>query len=509
LVTMLFLLTFGRYSDCSHLSVTFMLSSTRAEDQKIIDAAERCKSARKKNPALDKTKNGPSFCLGLLEQARKNYPEAIEAFNTAIERCTDHGLAYYNLGRIHENLLHFEESICAYRASSKIDDTRLNATIRLVPLLLRHSNASYSNEAFEICNLYLKDFPNSLPVMELLGASYHKLRKFQKALRVYEETVSVSGGLLSSMLNAASAADAAGNFKLAEEYYQQAILGKGSSDPNAWTKYGCFLKYRGRKIEAINAFRKTLELDPSEIASETSYAVVQLASLTGGLPRETMSISYIRELFNGYANKFDEDLCINLQYKGHEHIASEVKKLVEFSGEQFDEIIDIGCGTGLCGPLLRPLCKSLVGIDISEQMLFQAKNRHCYDDLELREVVEYLGDLKPLTVDAIVAADVFIYIGDLDACFAAAAKALKSGTGALVFTVEELIERLTFNLDSRRDYYLLSCGRFGHSRSYIYRLAARYGFSVKKCDEQVLRTQNGSPVKSLTVCLLKEQPHNG
>ena len=217
-----------------------------------------------------------------------------------------------------------------------------------------------------------------------------------------------------------------------------------------------------------------------------------------------MCISYVRELFNGYANKFDDDLCNNLQYKGHEQVAMEIKKINSIMGRKLETIVDLGCGTGLCGLLLKPYCHQLIGVDISEQMLHQAQRRFCYDKLELRESVEFLLDQKPSSIDGIVASDVFIYIGDLDDLFSAASIALKSGTGVLVFTVEELLERLTFNLDSRRDYYLLPCGRFGHSRSYIYRLAARYGFSVKRCAEDVLRTQNGSPVKSLTVSLRKE-----
>lgn len=503
---LLLLILFGERCLCIHLTSLFMLAIKGDDqycDQKVLDAVSRCKSARARNPSLDQSPSGPSFCLGLLEQGRKRYDQAIDAFSIVIDRCPDHGLAYYNIGSIYERLLQFDKSITAFRASARIAETRLKATVRLIPLLLRHPNVSCSHESLNLCSEYLQDHPNTLPVMELQAASHHKLGNYQKALKIYEETVTISNSSLKALLNAASAADCAGNAILAEKYYKQALRNY-TTDSNAWTKYGCFLKYQGRENDAIHALRKAVELDPSEKASETSYAIIQLASLTGGLPRETMSISYVRELFNGYANKFDDELCNNLQYKGHEQVAMEIQKINDIRGEKLGTIIDLGCGTGLCGLLLKPHCQHLIGIDISEQMLYQAQHRCSYNRLELRESVEFLVEQKPSSIDGIVASDVFIYIGDLDDLFSAAAKALKSGTGVLVFTVEELTERLTFNLDSRRDYYLLPCGRFGHSKSYIYRLAARYGFSVKRCTEDILRTQNGSPVKSLTVSLLKE-----
>ena len=68
-----------------------------------------------------------------------------------------------------------------------------------------------------------------------------------------------------------------------------------------------------RTTEAIQALRKAIELDPDELASETGYATVQLASLVGGLPRRTMNNLYVRDLFNGYADRFDSELCNTLR----------------------------------------------------------------------------------------------------------------------------------------------------------------------------------------------------
>lgn len=103
-------------------------------------------------------------------------------------------------------------------------------------------------------------------------------------------------------------------------------------------------------------------------------------------------------------------------------------------------IIDFGCGTGLVGPLVRALTENLVGVDISENMLAKAAERKVYDMVVKSDGVTYLDQVAAggESVDVIVAADVFIYIGDLDRVFAAASGAL-TPTGSLVFTVEELL----------------------------------------------------------------------
>ena len=37
------------------------------------------------------------------------------------------------------------------------------------------------------------------------------------------------------------------------------------------------------------------------------------------------------------------------------------------------DVLDIGCGTGLCGPLLRPIAVSLCGVDLSAGMIEKAR----------------------------------------------------------------------------------------------------------------------------------------
>ena len=50
---------------------------------------------------------------------------------------------------------------------------------------------------------------------------------------------------------------------------------------------------------------------------------------------------------------------------------------------------------------------------------------------------------------------------------------------------------------------LLSAGRFGHTASYVRAAAGESGFAVEAATRDVLRTQNGAPVASITFTLRK------
>lgn len=52
--------------------------------------------------------------------------------------------------------------------------------------------------------------------------------------------------------------------------------------------------------------------------------------------------------------------------------------------------VDLGCGTGLMGPLLRPHTQQLAGVDLSAGMVQKARERGCYDELAVDELVQFL-----------------------------------------------------------------------------------------------------------------------
>jgi predicted TPR repeat methyltransferase len=155
------------------------------------------------------------------------------------------------------------------------------------------------------------------------------------------------------------------------------------------------------------------------------------------------------------------------------------------------DVLDAGCGTGLCGPLVAPYARRLTGVDLSERMLAQARARDVYDELVKGELTAYLGE-SAAAFDVIVSADTLVYFGPLEAVVAAAGSALRPG-GRLIFTVEELV-------GAERDpgYTITPSGRYCHSREYLERVLIDESLEPEVASAE-LRLEAGDPVPGLVV----------
>ena len=225
-------------------------------------------------------------------------------------------------------------------------------------------------------------------------------------------------------------------------------------------------------------------------------AVVEhtLASISGESVPDRASDDYVRITFDRYAASFDESLA-RLEYKAPRLVADEVKAFA--AGKTLD-ILDIGCGTGLCGPLLKPFARTLVGVDLSRAMLVRARQREVYDELVEAELTAYLGRTDA-RFDAIVCVDTLVYFGSIDEALATARKKLRNG-GCLVFTVERHAPEV-----SEEDYRLQHHGRYSHSDAYLSEAVAAAGLDLDRLEHIVPRTESGEAVAgALVVARMRE-----
>jgi predicted TPR repeat methyltransferase len=153
-------------------------------------------------------------------------------------------------------------------------------------------------------------------------------------------------------------------------------------------------------------------------------------------------------------------------------------------------IVDLGCGTGLSGAALRPLAGSLVGVDISEKMIAKASERGVYDQLVHGEVVDFLST-APDRWDLITAADVLVYMGDLNPLFAAA-RAAQAGAGLFALSVEA---------HDGSGYVIRPSRRFAHSLGYLRGCAARHGFAERCAVSVTVRSERGRSVDGFLMVL--------
>ncbi|MEO9080415.1 MAG: methyltransferase, partial [Rhodanobacter sp.] len=224
-----------------------------------------------------------------------------------------------------------------------------------------------------------------------------------------------------------------------------------------------------------------------------------LAACGGEPPPPQADEAYVRTVFDAFAASFDEQLIKNLDYRAPEALVAALTARLEAPRAALD-VLDGGCGTGLCGPLIRPYARRLVGVDLSGGMLEKATQRGGYDELVEAELVAWLR-ADSSGWDIVLSADTLIYFGELVPVLSSAHAALRPG-GWLAFTVEVL--------ETEEDRFeLSSSGRYRHSRTCVERGLATAGFRESVIAEESLRKELGKQVAGWVVLARKNGPVTG
>jgi predicted TPR repeat methyltransferase len=265
----------------------------------------------------------------------------------------------------------------------------------------------------------------------------------------------------------------------AMEVYRK-IAGAAGDNPAAVTERAFhLLSGFGQHEAAIRVARFRLAQEPDDPMQRYLLAAVK------GEKISQAPADYLRAYFDRFADNFDNQLTKVLDYD----VPAALHALIAPANRHFRHILDLGCGTGLAAPLLAPLGDRLSGVDISSGMLARAAERRLYNDLIEADVVDYLAS-APGAFDLILAADLLIYIGDVEALVAGVASALQPG-GLFAFSIETTDEL---------DYRLLPSGRFAHHPGYIDRMTVR-DFSPCHVQQARIRLEANKPVAGMLFVL--------
>src|SRR6266478_59928 len=183
----------------------------------------------------------------------------------------------------------------------------------------------------------------------------------------------------------------------------------------------------GEIDKAVNIFEEWLEEEPGN-----SIARHMLAACTGRDVPDRASDGFIEATFDSFASSFEAKLQ-RLSYRAPALIGAMLEDCGLERSHSLD-VLDAGCGTGLCGAIVAPFARRLVGVDLSHGMLAHAKEKNVYHVLMKAELTEYLRNHSE-AFDLIVSADTLVYFGDLNGIIAALAGALRPN-GLVVFTLE-------------------------------------------------------------------------
>lgn len=512
-----------------------------AKENKFSEARTKIESAIALNPHHAPYYNN----LGNILQKLNCHNEAILAYQQAIQLQPDYPIAYNNLGNCYAKLSKFDEAEKAYRHAILLKSDYADALCNLGILYVQlkediqaikylkkalSSNPNFLNAINQLADCYLRNehygdaenlFLKSLEydsqnihAIYCLGVAYYKQQAFEKAKNEFEKVLlldykyqDVNQYLANTLLEMSD------HEKAMHYFFRQLEL-----NPLFETLYnlGVLFSMKERHEDALHYFHEALKIHPNDFSTYLNCGNIFLKTnnlekaifnyqnaakirpddpethhillaLTQEKTPDNAPKAYVSHLFDQYAPYYEKHLIECLRYEVPKKIFEMIQRECTFLENHQWEIVDAGCGTGLCGELFKPFSKKLIGIDLSEKMIAIATEKKIYDELIVDDITTALNQFSHQNL--IIAADVFTYIGDLNAIFLAAKKALASN-GFFIFTAEKT---------HQKNFLLQSSIRFAHNQSYLESLIEHYEFECICFENVILRKQKNESVEGYLV----------
>lgn len=390
------------------------------------------------NPGL-----APAYSqLGQVYLHLGEYQEAAKHFEQRLALDPDNADVFYDLGIAYLNDQHSEKAIKAFEQALRFNTTHSDCNHYLATAYLHEGDPEKAINYF-YRQLEIDALPESIYNIGVM--LMHKERN-QEACQYLERAAELDPAYLPTFLN-----------------------------------LGALYLKRNRIEDAIRNYQAAANLKPDDPEIQHILAAISQEATPEAAPKE-----YLQHLFDQYATYYDKHLTECLHYTVPEKI---YQTFFEETGitEPSLNILDLGCGTGLCACYFKPIAKQLIGVDLSEKMIDIARSKKRYDTLAVQDIRDALD--QHTEQDLILAADVFTYIGDLDSTFQKVHTALKPG-GYFIFSVES---------SATEPYVLQQSIRYAHSRRYLESLLAEHKFNTLRFDNLTLRQQKKQPVEGYLV----------
>lgn len=383
---------------------------------------------------------------GVLAHQQGRSDDGLALVERSLALVPDRADWHNNLGILLQSVGRLDAAIDAYERAIAIDPSHANAYSNLGVLLRATGKPSEAEAAYRTA---IQLDPDHIDAYTNLGILLGGLKRTEEAAACYSKVITLRP-----------------KHKEARKLLALAHCSLGEID------------------EAVTIFKEWLEEEP-----ESPIALHMLAACTGREVPARASNGFVETTFDSFAASFEAKLE-RLSYRAPALIAAALQESGVEPAKRLD-VLDAGCGTGLCGALVAPYARRLTGVDLSEGMLAQARGKNVYDELAKTELTDYLRTTRE-AFDLIVSADALVYFGDLENVVVAAAGALRRN-GLFIFTLEHAV-----TAGAGVDYRLEWHGRYSHTSSYVERLLALAGLQAEITHAD-LRTESGTPVAGLVV----------
>lgn len=328
---------------------------------------------------------------------------------------------------------------------------------------------------------------SSAPLIRLKATVTRALGDREQAIEILRRLCATQSGDAESWSQLAEFLREAGRFA---EALEAAGLAAGLAPGNAGILYrlGQCRWEAGDRAGAAEDFRRVLALDPAD-----PFGAAHQIAIAEGVVPAGLSVDTMRAGFDEFAGYYDTKMVDRLRYRGPEELRACLETEAAAELPPLWDILDLGCGTGLVGEALQARKHRLVGIDLSARMIELARRRGLYDALHQGELVELLDGMCAEQFDVVTAGELFIYFGPLAPAFAAIRGVLRPG-GYLAFNTQS---------PALGSVEIEACRSktFAHSETYLRRVAAECGFTLRRCAPCFIRLEDGKPVDSRVTLL--------
>jgi predicted TPR repeat methyltransferase len=411
--------------------------------------------------------------LGTIYFAEAKLIEAIACYRTAIGKQPNYLDAYYNLGLALAKNDELLVAIDVYEALIAQAPQHAAACFQLGCLLLKDGRAK---EALDYFVRIEENHPHHFETQTNLANCYVKLGILNQAKIHYLKALELSPKDAQILFNLGVVSMQQGYTDSAIQNYQRALQ-INPDDFAAHNNIGVAFLAKNHVGYALHHFKEALRIQPNNQAIQYTVSMLTQDQRLLASPPD-----YIKNLFDAYADHYDLHLLQGLDYQVPALLLQAIQTVIKNKTVSWD-ILDLGCGTGLCAEPLKPLAKTLTGVDLSPNMLEMAATKHLYTELVPMNFVTFLAE-KTDAYDLIVAGDALVYVGDLTELLKAAQNALRN-KGLFTFNTE---------ITEQTDYTMNQSGRFSHQKNYIDRLAAENHLKVAHYQDVITRQQNNESV---------------
>lgn len=415
--------------------------------------------------------------------------EAERIYHAVLQARPRHAEALHGLGVARHQQGASEEAVELIRRALALAPDEPGTWNNLGNVLLQTGRVDAAADAYEQA---IRLAPDRADIHNNLGVLRREQHRPQEAEAAYRRAIALNPKYADALTNLGRLLNALGRGDEALAAFCEALL-LNPKHIKARHALGMTYYMAGRIDEAVQVYRDWLKDEP-----DSPEARHHLAACSGDAVPDRAADAYVEKVFDGFADSFEAKLA-HLHYRAPELIGQTVTALLGEPRRAL-AVLDAGCGTGLCGPLLAPYAQHLHGVDLSERMLAKARPRQVYDVLAKAELTAFIEGAAAASYDLIVSADTLCYFGDLHAVARATAKALRPG-GWLVFTVEALPGA------GEAGFHLHPHGRYSHRESYLRAVLAGAGLVACELQPAHLRMEGGKPAQGWVVAAQRKHRH--